>query len=225
METKHRPYKYKYLQPPKPRSRFPFNLLILLGAVLLLGGVVMSVQQWMVEANPPPDINASGRAARPAAGQPAPQPAPQPPTYLSMPAIGVQAPVEKMGWTTTTQNGKTKSDWDIPANAAGWAINSAVPGQGSNIVLAGHNNIDGDVFLHLADLQAGDTVTLYVGNTPSTYQVVERHLIREAGVPLEQQLANAKWMDPTRNEQVTLISCWPPTNNTYRIIVIARLVD
>jgi ABC-type sugar transport system ATPase subunit len=37
--------------------------------------------------------------------------------------------------------------------------------------------------------------------------------------------ANARWIEPFDDDRLTLVSCWPRDDNTYRIIVVGYLVD
>jgi sortase A len=38
----------------------------------------------------------------------------------------------------------------------------------------------------------------------------------------EKRLENARWIGPFPDERLTLVTCWPYTNNTHRVIVIAK---
>jgi len=38
---------------------------------------------------------------------------------------------------------------------------------------------------------------------------------------MEERRENAKWIAPTDYERLTLVSCWPYTTYTHRLIVIA----
>ena len=152
-----------------------------------------------------------------------PPPADRPPDRIVIPSIGVDAPVEVMGWIVKEDaNGNPYSEWLVPDYAVGWHKNSALPGQVGNAVFSGHNNIAGEVFRYLADVKPGDEVILYVGETVYRYIVTEKYIVREKGVPYEQRLKNARFMAPTDDERVTLISCWPYETNTHRVIVIAK---
>jgi sortase A len=141
------------------------------------------------------------------------------------PAIGLDAPVIPVGWHLEKQNGQTVSVWDVASFAAGWHKNSAYPGQQGNVVLSGHHNIDGEVFRHVVDLKPGDRVTLFADNVPYVYEVTLRLIIPEKGVPPAQRQQNARWIGPTRDSRLTLVTCWPYTGNTHRVIVVAKLVD
>lgn len=156
---------------------------------------------------------------------PAPSPEPAAPT-ASLEALlqidRVISPVVEMGWQTVTRDGQTTSEWVVPEYAAGWHLNSRLPGQGGNIVLSGHNNILGQVFRYIVDLESGEEVTLYSGERTFIYLVQEKYVLKEKGQPLEVRQANARWIGPFDDERLTLVSCWPYTNNTHRVIVVAR---
>ncbi|RLC65984.1 MAG: sortase, partial [Chloroflexi bacterium] len=71
-------------------------------------------------------------------------------------------------------------------------------------------------------VQAGDEVIVYVGDTAYRYQVTEKHILKEKDAPAEVRERNARWIAPTGDERVTLVTCWPYTNNTHRVIVVAK---
>lgn len=160
---------------------------------------------------------------QPAAAQPLVLPAQSPPDHIMAPAINLDAPVVAMGWKTgKARDGSTISVWDIPNNAAGWHLNSALPGHGSNVVLSGHHNIEGEVFRYVVDLKPGDVVTLHADGRDYPYIVTDRFILPERGMPEEQRRQNAQWIKPTSTERLTLVTCWPYTDNSHRVIVIAR---
>jgi sortase A len=145
------------------------------------------------------------------------------PTRIVAQAINLDAPVAEMGWQTKEQWGQVVSEWDVPDNEAAWHRNSAVPGEGSNVVISGHNNsLGGRVFASLEELTVGDQITLWNGNGVSfVYQVREKKLIRALGASKEAQELLQLVVEPTSDEQLTLITCWPNWTNTHRLIVIA----
>ena len=58
-----------------------------------------------------------------------------------------------------------------------------------------------------------------------SYTVESDQRLQEVGVPLVQQQENARVLDPTETEVVTLITCWPPTGpNAYDQRVVIRAV-
>jgi sortase A len=111
--------------------------------------------------------------------------------------------------------------WEVASNGAGWHVNSEYPGNGGNVVLSGHNNIEGEVFRDLIDLAEGDTVRLFVDDTVYPYEVVGKMLLEEEGMPLDKRRQNAQWIGPTDDERLTLVSCWPYSTFTHRLIIIA----
>ncbi len=151
-----------------------------------------------------------------------PPPADTPPSYIVIPSIKLNAPVVPVGWHIEEQNGQRISVWDSPDNAAGWHETSAYPGRSGNVVLNGHNNIRGEVFRYLIDLEPGARIVLYVGDTAYNYAVTEKHILKEKGEPPEVRYQNARWIAPTTDERLTLVTCWPYTSNTHRLIIVAR---
>jgi LPXTG-site transpeptidase (sortase) family protein len=156
------------------------------------------------------------------ATQTIPPPAASPPTAIVIPKINVDADVVEVGYEMEEENGETVTVWEVADFAAGFHRGSAYPGHPGNIVIAGHNNIRGRVFRHLLDLAPGDDVYLYVGQQEYRYHVEQCLLIKEKGVAWEVRLENAKWLQPTHEERLTLVSCWPFIHPDHRVIVTAR---
>ncbi len=148
----------------------------------------------------------------------APPAASAPPDRIVIPNIGLDAQVVHVGWTVTDEG----AAWDSADQAAGWHQGSAYPGRVGNTVLSGHHNIKGKVFRYLIDLEPDDEVFLYVGDTAYHYVVTEKHLFEEKGKPQEVRRANAHWIAPTDDERLTLVTCWPYTSNTHRLIIVAK---
>ncbi len=112
--------------------------------------------------------------------------------------------------------------WEVADYAAGHNYNSANPGEGGNIVLAGHNNWRGEVFRYLEFLKPGDTIQLWtLSGKEYDYRVTDIQKLLETGVSMAQHIKNAQVMNPTDHEQLTLITCWPYTTYTHRLIVTA----
>lgn len=162
------------------------------------------------------------------------------PVRIVIPDLKLDAPVVEMGWTIVNTAAGPQSDWVIPKNAAGHHINSAALNEEGNIVISGHNNIEGKVFeaISLAwdektrvrvddvtdrsDILKGRKIVLYnaAGNA-FEYTISDFLRLKDAGVSVEQRLKNARFMDPTPERRLTLVTCWPPWSNTHRLIVIA----
>ena len=148
------------------------------------------------------------------------------PTRLVIPAIGLDAPVDPVGWHVETDNGRPANVWDAPDYfAAGWLKTSAPLGMPGNTVLDGHNNIEGQVFRSLANIQIGDTITVYTTSQGHVYRVSQKLILKEIGQPLEVRLANAQYISPMADERLTLVTCWPPTGNSHRLIIVAQPVS
>jgi LPXTG-site transpeptidase (sortase) family protein len=144
------------------------------------------------------------------------------PDRILINAIGLDAPVIPVGQHALTLGGQVYSQWDVPnERAAGWQQSSAPLGQVGNTVLDGHHNVYGEVFHHLVLLKPGDIVTLESHGQPYYYIVAQTMTLAEAGQPVDVRLANARWILPTDDERVTLITCWPYNSNTHRLVVIA----
>jgi len=150
---------------------------------------------------------------------PAPIAAGDSPDRIVIPAIQLDAPVEVVGWHIE----QGISVWDVPARrVAGWLKTSAPAGQNGNTVLDGHHNIEGQVFRQLVDLKPGDVVELYAKGNVYRYGVTEKHILPDRDQPMDVRIANAKWIQPTNDERLTLVTCWPYTSNTHRLVIVAR---
>ncbi len=149
----------------------------------------------------------------------------QPPTRIVAPSIGLDTKVVPVSYTVEEgqkEDGVFYKIWQVADYAAGWNNDSKVPGQGGNIVIAGHNNIRGEVFRHVVDLEPGDKIILYCGDRAYTYIVESRLLLLEKGASDQERAASARWIGEFPDERLTLVTCWPYTGNTYRVIVIAK---
>jgi sortase A len=136
-------------------------------------------------------------------------------------SVGIDTGVLPVGWSVIEQNGQQYTVWNVADYAAGWHQTSAPPGQPGNTVLSGHHNIKGEVFRYLVDVQEGDEIDLYVGDAVYPYYVQQKLIVAEKGESIEVRRQNAQWIGPTQDVRVTLVTCWPYTNNTHRVIVVA----
>lgn len=144
------------------------------------------------------------------------------PRRIVIPSINVDASVINVGLTALQSGNQTVYQWQVPqAYEAGWHNSSAPLGQTGNTVLNGHHNIFGEVFGQLVDLEAGDEIIVYDANTPHNYTVSQVQILPERDQPLDVRLENAKWIQPTDDERLTLVTCWPHDDNSHRLIVVA----
>jgi sortase A len=143
------------------------------------------------------------------------------PTRIVIPAIKLDAPVETVGWHIVDG----VSQWDVPNTfATGWLKTSAVLGQPGNTAVTGHHNVGGEVFRDLVKLKPGDQIMVYAQNQLFSYEVQSRRILPESGQSEEVRRANARWIQPTTDERITLITCWPYTSNTHRLVIVAKPV-
>jgi LPXTG-site transpeptidase (sortase) family protein len=148
---------------------------------------------------------------------------PNQPARLIIPQLSIDAEVQQVGLKSIYADGERYFQWVVPDGySAGWHETSAPLGQPGNTVLNGHNNIYGEVFRDLADLTAGSPITLLdTTGKRYEYEVSHQELMPENGQPLAARLENARWIGPTTDERLTLVSCWPYATNAYRLVVIA----
>jgi sortase A len=150
-----------------------------------------------------------------------PTPDGTPPDRVVILRLGLDAPVEPVGMAPSDV-APGVVEWEVPdRRAAGWLNTSAAFGVAGNTVLDGHHNIRGEVFRDLWTLQAGDEIVLYAGSQARRYAVSDVLILPEKNQPLEVRLANARYLLPTDDERLTLVTCWPYENNTHRTVVIA----
>ncbi len=158
---------------------------------------------------------ANAVVADPLAGQP---------VRIQIPAIDLEANVVPVELEQhLADDGESYYQWQVPAGyLVGWHNSSARLGQTGNTVLNGHHNIYGEVFRYLIELEEGDEIIVYDKNGAHPYRVTQKELLPELNQPLEVRVANARWIEPTDDERLTLVSCWPYTGNAYRLIVVAH---
>ncbi len=148
------------------------------------------------------------------------------PLQIIIPAIDLDAPIVPISTTAVVYNGQTYQQWDVPAGfVAGWHQDSAAIGTKGNLVLNGHHNINGEVFRDLIDLEVGDELTLTNDDGTHQYEISEKEILAERGQPISVRIKNAEWIAPTDDERVTLITCWPYTDNSHRLIIVAKPIE
>lgn len=138
--------------------------------------------------------------------------------WVELPAIRVRAPVRPVGWSA--ESVEDLPEWDNPEAEVGWVVSSALPGDAGNIILYGHNNIHSSVFLRLSEMQPGDEIALTTGEGEWRYRVKEVRILEIGGEEADQR-AYQQYLQPGEEALLTLLSCWPPDNNTHRVIVKA----
>jgi sortase A len=133
---------------------------------------------------------------------PVPTPGPEQAVRVQIPSIGVDAPVVE------------GDDWEALKQGAGHHIGSADPGERGNCVISAHNDIFGQIFRDLPDLDLGDEVFVHTASQVYRYTINQKRIIDPTEVRV---------MYPTSSPVLTLISCYPYGIDTHRIIVIGEL--
>jgi LPXTG-site transpeptidase (sortase) family protein len=147
------------------------------------------------------------------------------PDRIVIPSIRLDAPVVvSKAYLVTLQRQKILK-WAPPDQfAGGWQETSAALGVAGNTVINGHNNEYGDVFEQLENVQVGDAIAVDSKSAEFHYQVTNRMILPELYQELAVRLANAQWIEPSQDERLTLVTCWPLNGNSHRLILVARPV-
>jgi sortase A len=134
--------------------------------------------------------------------QPIATPGPGQPTRLQIPAINIDAQIVQ------------GDSWEQLKKGVGHHPDTANPGERGNLVLSAHNDIFGEIFRHLDQLQTGDEIIVSAGSQRYRYIVHQRRVIAPTQVDV---------LLPTHDPTVTLISCYPYLVDNQRIVVSAEL--
>jgi sortase A len=129
---------------------------------------------------------------------PIPTPGPEQAVRIQIPAINVDAPVVQGDGEEQLKKG------------VGQHIGSTNPGKNGNLVLSGHNDIFGEIFRRLDELEPGDEIIVFSTQRSYTYVVANTKVVEPTRVDV---------MDPTSSPTVTLISCYPYLVDDQRIVV------
>jgi sortase A len=147
-------------------------------------------------------------------------------TRIVVPAINLDKKVIEVGWAVQQQaDGQEIAVWDVDKYRVGHHKGSSNPGNGGNIVLAGHSGGKAYPFNDIFYLKPGDLIELYSHDQLYQYTVSEHILVDEVGQPLEKRLENARYIEPTDEEFVTMVACWPltgPDKFKQRIIIRSK---
>jgi sortase A len=108
-------------------------------------------------------------------------------------------------------------DWEALKQGVGQLPNNVNPGDvNGNVVLAAHNDIYGQIFRDLDQLQSGDQFQIATRSTIYTYTITAVEIVEP----------NDVWVLENRGApSVTLISCYPYQVNSQRIVVLANRVS
>jgi sortase A len=104
-------------------------------------------------------------------------------------------------------------DWEALKLGIGQMQNGATPNADvSNVVLAAHNDIYGEYFRHLDQLESGDQFQIQTRGQIYNYTVSSFDIVAPTDVSV---------MDARGGPTATLISCYPYQVNSQRIVVFA----
>lgn len=134
---------------------------------------------------------------------PTPTAAPNQGVRIQIPALKIDSPIVQ------------GDGWEQLKKGVAQHIGSANPGEKGNMVLSGHNDVFGEVFRYLDLLKPGDQIIIFTFDRSFTYIVTGWTLVEPDQVEV---------MNPTPDETVTLISCYPYLIDKQRIIVKASLL-
>jgi len=133
-----------------------------------------------------------------------------------------------MGWERVVVAGQSTTRWVVPADAAGWALNSSPAGGDGNVVIAGHQAYGAAVFaaISLGELAVGQELNLKDGAGRSfLYRIVELPAaIPLRGSTVEEAAQAAADSAPAQSARLTLIPGWPLATTTPRLLVVAERV-
>ena len=138
------------------------------------------------------------------ASLPLPTSSPEQAIRIRIPAISVDAPVVMGDGEEQLKKG------------VGQYIHSPNPGQSGNLVLSAHNDVFGEIFRDLDQLETGDEVIIYTNQRAYTYVVQQQQIVG----PLQVEV-----MASTTEPVVTLISCYPYMVDTQRMVITATLLN
>ena len=168
-------------------------------------------------AGPTPLLPTATVAARPPAGSP--------PTRLVIPAIDLDIPVSPVQVVQVGDGARARAVWGALPDAGGFHYTSAYPGNPGNTVINGHRDIQGAVFRHLDQVEVGDAIGLYVGETAYPYVATDILVVPETFASAKQRAENLRLIGTMPEERLTLITCTPVGLATHRLLVIAEPVD
>ena len=147
------------------------------------------------------------------------------PKKVTIPSIGLDSEIEFANIREVNVLGETYEQWVAPLELVGWHYRSGLPGEAGNTVLNGHHNVGGEVFKDLVEVQKGDEIILSSDSGKFYYKVATVMILPERFETREIRLQNARWIQQSEDERITLITCWPYDSNTHRVIVVAFPTD
>jgi len=147
------------------------------------------------------------------------------PVRIEIPKIDLDAPVITADYIKTEVQGNSFGQWKPPSFfASAWHPDSALLGEVGNTVINGHHNVYGEVFKGLVELEAGDTIFVFSEEKKYEFVIVNRLILEDTFMDATTRLANARWLSRSDDVRLTLVTCWPLTSYTHRLILVASPV-
>lgn len=139
---------------------------------------------------------------------------------LIIPKINVNSPVIK------NVNYRDPAQYQIAlSKGIAHAFGTALPGEIGNIFLFSHSSVNfllatryNSIFYLLSKLEKGDELKLFYQGVPFSYQVTEKKIVSKDALSYLK-----KHNDLDQN--LTLMTCWPPGTDIGRLLVIGKLVE
>jgi sortase A len=135
----------------------------------------------------------------------------------SNPALPTEIRIPRIKLDTRVREVTVRFDtweWEVADFMAGHHTGTANPGDTGNVVIAGHRDIRGSVFMNLDKLKKGDDIFVYSGRGIFHYIVRTTKIVKPTAIEV---------MAPTSDARLTLITCTPVKIASHRLIVIADL--
>ncbi len=125
--------------------------------------------------------------------------------YVSIPRLGLEQSIVQ------------GTDPEALKQGVGQVDNNAIPGGATgNVSLAAHNDVYGELFKNLDQMQVGDEFYIQTASQTFTYRVTGTDIVDPSDVHV---------MGDQGRPTATLISCYPYRVNSKRYIVFAELVS
>lgn len=106
------------------------------------------------------------------------------------------------------------SDWEALKQGVGQVLNGYTPADADgNVALSAHNDIYGELFKHLDQLQPGDQYQIQTRSQVYLYTITHIEVVKPTDVHV---------LDTNGKATSILISCYPYRVNTQRIVVFAE---
>ncbi len=133
---------------------------------------------------------------------PIPPASPEQAIRIQIPALNMDAPIVQ------------GDGWEQLKKGVGQHIGSPNPGDVGNMIFSAHNDVYGEIFRYLDQLQPGDEILIFTQQRQYTYVVRGTQIVEPTQVEV---------MSSTNKPTATLISCYPYLKDQQRIVVFADL--